>query len=239
MTRSAIIVTHGQPSDPQPQQDAVEALAAEVARLSGWRVVGATLAQPGALEDALTQVPDAAIYPMFMAAGWFTGIELPRRLALAGAPEAPILRPFGLDPGLPDLCRRTVAEAAAPYDWDIRQVTLLLIAHGSQRARASAEGTQNMAEILSVRFARVVTGFIEEAPYLGDAAAGLGPLSVALPLFATEAEHVTDDIPAGLAAAGFAGLHLPPIGLSPEVPRMIAAALERADSVIAEQPPEA
>lgn len=235
MTRPAIIVAHGQPSDPDPQQHAIEALAASVAALSGRQIIGATLAKPGALGDALTRAPDAVIYPMFMAAGWFTGVELPRRLTLAGAPGATILRPFGLDPGLPDLCRRSVRDAAEAAGWDAQQVILLLIAHGSQRARASAEATAAMADLLSPRFGRIVTGFIEEAPFLRDAAKDLGPRVIALPLFATQAEHVTDDIPAGLAAAGFTGTCLPPIGLSPEVPAMIAAALDRADSVIAQR----
>lgn len=240
MTRPAIIVAHGQPSDPQPQQDAAEALAAKVAALSGRQVIGATLAQPGALEDAVRGAPDAMVYPMFMAEGWFTGTELPRRLAKAAAgPGTTVLRPFGRDPGLPDLCRRTARDAALAAGWDAQQITLLLIAHGSQRARASAQGTREMADLLAPRFGRIVTGFIEEAPFLHDAAAGLGPRCIALPLFATRAEHVTDDIPKGLAAAGFAGTCLPPIGLSPEVPAMIAAALDRADSVIAPPPTEA
>ena len=112
-------------------------------------------------------------------------------------------------------------------------VTLLLIAHGSQRARGSAQGAEAMAELLRMRLGRVVTGFIEEAPFLADAARDLGPRALALPFFATQAEHVTDDIPAGLAKAGFAGPCLPPIGLAPEVPGLIADALCRADAAIA------
>lgn len=236
MTRPAIIVAHGQPSDPGPQQQAIEALAARVANLSGRQIIGATLAQTGALQDAVDRAPDAMIYPMFMAAGWFTSVELPRRLMQAGAPGATVLRPFGLDPGLPDLCRRSATEAAKAAGWNPQQVTLLLIAHGSQRARASAEATEAMADLLRPRFGRVVTGFIEEAPFLRDAAKDLGPRAIALPLFATRAEHVTDDIPVALTAAGFTGTCLPPIGLSSEVPQMIAAALDRADSVIAQRP---
>lgn len=233
MIRPAIIVAHGQPSNPDPQQAAIEELAARVAVLSERKIIGATLAQPDALDDAVAKMPDAMIYPMFMAAGWFTGTELPRRVTKAGGDDATILRPFGCHPALPDLCRRAVRDAAEASAWNPQQVTLLLIAHGSQRARASAEGTEEMAEVLRPRFGRVLTGFIEEAPFLRDAARDLGPRAIALPLFATRAEHVTDDIPDALAQAGFAGTCLPPIGLSSEVPGMISGALERADSVIA------
>ena len=237
--RPALIVAHGQPSDPGPQQAAVEGLAAAVAALSGRRVLGATLAMPGALDRAVAAAPDAMAYPMFMAAGWFTGTELPRRLAAAGAQGMDILPPFGLDPTLAELCLLKISQAAIVCGWDPHQVTLLLIAHGSQRARGSAQGAEAMAEMLRMRLGRVVTGFIEEAPFLVDAARDLGPRALALPFFATEAEHVTDDIPTGLAQAGFAGPCLPSIGLAFEVPGLIAAALRRADAAIASRRAEA
>ena len=233
MTRPAIIVAHGQPSNPGPQQRAVEALAAEVARRAGRQVLGATLAQPDALGDAVRSAPNGLIYPMFMAEGWFTGTELPRRLSALGAGQVTLLRPFGVDLALPDLCIGMVRQGAAAEGWDPAQVTLLLIAHGSQRARGSARGAEAMAEKLRPAFRQVVTGFIEEAPFLADAARDLGPHAIALPFFATRAEHVTDDIPEALAEAGFTGPCLPPIGLAPEAPKLIAAALDRCDAAIA------
>ncbi len=49
MTR-VLIVAHGQPGDPEPQQQAVETLAARIApHLPQAQVGGATLAMPGAL----------------------------------------------------------------------------------------------------------------------------------------------------------------------------------------------
>ncbi|WBU63686.1 CbiX/SirB N-terminal domain-containing protein [Paracoccus aerodenitrificans] len=235
MTRPAILVSHGQPSDPDPQQKAVEALAADVAAISGRRVIGATLAKTGALEDAVGAAPDALVYPMFMAEGWFTGTELPRRLEGAGGAGLTRLRPFGVDPGLSDLCLRLIRDEAEARGLSLQQVTLLLIAHGSKRARGSAKGAEEMAEKLRTGTGRVVTGFIEETPFLADAATGLGPDAIALPFFATRAEHVTDDIPEALAQAGFEGPCLPPVGLAPQVPALIAAALGRGDAAIASE----
>ncbi|MDO5611638.1 MAG: CbiX/SirB N-terminal domain-containing protein [Paracoccus sp. (in: a-proteobacteria)] len=218
----AVIVTHGQPGDPGPQQQAVEELAAAIqAHAPGLVVVGATLAMPGALAAAAR--PGCVVYPMFMAEGWFTTRELPRRLAGIGA-DARVVRPFGLEPALPALCIAKARQAAAAQGWAAQDSTVLLSAHGSQRARASANGARALAATMAPHFARIVNGFVEEEPYLADAARGLSR-AVSLPFFATRADHVTDDLPQALDQAGFDGPRLDPIGLAPEVPALIAASL--------------
>jgi sirohydrochlorin ferrochelatase len=50
---------------------------------------------------------------------------------------------------------------------------------------------------------------------------------VCLPFFAAEGGHVSDDIPAALAEAGFQGRVLPPVGLDARVSGIIAAAIAR------------
>lgn len=222
----ALIVAHGQPGDPAPQQRAAEALAAQVAALlPGMAVQGATLAMPGALDIAGN---DSLIYPLFMAAGWFTQSELPRRLARAGAPDARILPPFGSDPGLPALCLDLIAAAARTRGWALAQTHLLIAAHGSGRSPAPAAAARKMAAQLSPHVAATRCGFIEEAPHIADAARDLPGRSLCLPLFATCAEHVTDDLPQALEQAGFAGALLPPVGLAPAVPAMIAESIRAA-----------
>ncbi|MFT4012496.1 MAG: cobalamin biosynthesis protein CbiX [Paracoccus sp. (in: a-proteobacteria)] len=222
----ALIVAHGQPGDPGPQQQAVQALATQVAaRLPQARIRGATLAMPGALDIA---DDGTLIYPMFMAAGWFTRTELPRRLAQAGAPQARILPPFGSDPGLPALCLALLAQAAQAQGWSLNETHLLIAAHGSGRSHAPAEATRAMARTLAPHLAAITCGFIEEPPFLRDAARALPARALCLPLFATGAEHVTDDLPQALAQAGFQGISLPPVGLAAEVPAMIATSIRAA-----------
>lgn len=221
--RNAVIVSHGQPGDPGPQQQAIEDLAWAVAGHDpAIAVAGATLAMPGAL--AAVAEDDSLIYPMFMAEGWFTRSELPRRLAQAGAPGARILRPFGTDPALPGLITAKAHAAAAAQGWGAADTTLLLTAHGSGRSQASFTITTALADRIAPHFARVVTGFVEQEPFIADAARGL-TRAVSLPLFALRAEHVLDDLPAALDRAGFDGPRLDPIGLAPEVPALIAATI--------------
>lgn len=219
----ALIVAHGQPGDPGPQQAAVETLAARVGTHLDLPVQGATLAMPGALYVADA---DTLIYPMFMAQGWFTRSELPRRLALAGAAQARILPPFGADPGLPALCRRVLEQAATAQGWPLDDTHILIAAHGSGRSRAPHDAALKMARDLAPL--TVTCGFIEEPPHLADAARDLPARAICLPLFATRAEHVTQDLPEALSKAGFQGVTLPPIGMDPEVPAMIATSLKAA-----------
>lgn len=86
----ALIVAHGQPSDPCPAEAALSRFAERVAAQlpAGWQVEAATLAAPGALEAALAGAGAGAspllVYPMFIADGWFTQVNLPARLRAAG-----------------------------------------------------------------------------------------------------------------------------------------------------------
>lgn len=221
----AVIVSHGQPGEPEPQEQAIRDLAARVATENpGCEVRGATLAMPGALADACDD--HSLIYPMFMAEGWFTGTQLPRKLAEAGAANARIMRPFGTDPALPPLIVRLTHRAAAEQGWAPNDTTLLLTAHGSGRSQASFNITSALADLIAPHFARVVTGFVEQDPFIAEAAQGLAR-AVSLPFFALRAEHVTDDLPQALDQAGFDGPRLEPIGLASEVPAIIADALRR------------
>jgi sirohydrochlorin ferrochelatase len=225
MMQSALIIAHGQPSDPAPPEAEIAALAASVgARLPGWRIAGATLAAPGALERALEGLRDPLVFPFFMADGWFTRTELPRRLAAAGHAGLTLMPAFGLLPAVAPLAADISRAAAAASGWKAEETTLVLAAHGSGRSRASAEATRAIAATIG-GFASVRTGFVEEAPHIEDAARGLGTRALCLPLFVARWGHVQEDIPAALARAGFAGALLDPLGTHPSVPALIAHAL--------------
>ena len=120
MTRSALIVAHGQPSDPEPAEADLARLAAQVAALlPGWTVASATLAAPDALRRALAALgPEGRVFPLFMAGGWFTRVHLPARLAAAGAAGWQVLEPLGCDPALHDLAVRSpVTKRPTPWFW--------------------------------------------------------------------------------------------------------------------------
>lgn len=224
---AAIIVSHGQPSDPDPAQADLEAFAARVAAaLPDWHIGAATLARDGALDRALTAAgPDPLIYPLFMTEGWFTGDNLRKRLR--AAPEARILRPLGVSPALPGLAADLLCEVLTEKGWTAGETQLFIAGHGSGRSPNSARDTHAFADALAqhMTFAETRVGFVEEPPYLADQAFGLGAQAICLPFFARVLGHVIDDIPEALNAAGFEGVRLDPIGCAPRIPRLVADAL--------------
>lgn len=225
-TRSAIIVSHGQPSEPDPAERVLAELTAQVAALMpDWQLSSATLAKEGALDAAVAEVGrDPLVYPLFMTDGWFTQTTLPKRL---GAVHAHILAPLGTDPSLPALAARWLAEELRTRSWQAEATTLVVASHGSGKSRNSARDTQRFTDVLAAAmpFAEVRVGYIEESPFLGDIVFGAPEQSICLPFFAAEGGHVTDDIPEALDLADFRGLRLAPIGTHPAVPALVAQAL--------------
>lgn len=224
MTKHALIVAHGQPSDPRPAGAALEALAAKVeALLAGWSVGAATLAEEGAIARAVAGRPGGVVFPMFMAGGWFTKVQIPKKLGEAGAVGWTVLEPFGCDAAVHDLCVTLVREAGADQ--------AILAAHGSFKSSVPSDIARHVAgRIANETGVEVAAGFIDQEPQLSTLT---GPGGVCLPFFAAEGGHVSDDIPEALAEAGFAGRILPPVGLDARVPGIIAAAISRGTPVCA------
>ncbi|MBC7737485.1 MAG: CbiX/SirB N-terminal domain-containing protein [Candidatus Saccharibacteria bacterium] len=104
--------------------------------------------------------------------------------------------------------------------------SLILAAHGSSRSSVPSDIALMLARRIASETAikQVEAAFIDQAPQLAH---GINhdPDAVCLPYFAASGGHVTDDIPQALAEAGFQGRLLPALGLSPEIPAIIARAI--------------
>lgn len=229
---AALIVAHGQPSDPAPAAAEIAFLAAKVQSLMpGWHVRSATLAEPTALADRVAEAgPHGLVFPLFMAGGWFTRDHLPKQLAAAGGAAWRLLDPFGLDAGVQSLTVTLAREAAIATGKPPQDLHLLLAAHGSFRSPAPSEVAYAMAARIKadLGFASVQAAFIDQSPQIADIAATLPAGSIVLPFFAARGGHVIDDLPQALIAAGFSGTLLPPVGLDPRVPGLIRRALRAA-----------
>lgn len=216
MMKQALIVAHGQPSDPEPAARALQDLATAVQRLMpGWSVQSATLAEEAAILTAVAGREGGLVFPMFMSGGWFTRVQIPKRMAEAGAVGWTVLEPFGCDPLVHDLCVDIARETG------VQEV--ILAAHGSFKSPVPSDIAMHVAGRIATEVGvRCKAGFIDQDPQLASVT---GKGGVCLPFFAAEGGHVTEDIPAALAKAGFQGQILPPVGLDARVPGIIAAAL--------------
>lgn len=222
----AIIVAHGQPSDPDPAEKSLAVFADHVDRLAdGVFVHSATLAMPDALEQKMDSLPgDTIIYPLFMAKGWFVTSALPKRV---GARALRILDPLGVDPDLPALAADAVRIALTGKDWQSGTTDLVIAAHGSGRSRNPSAVTMDFAAKLELQmsFKSIRVGFVEEPPSICEAAIGTGPHAVCLPFFACTGGHVLEDVPQELSRAGFTGHVMPVIGELAPIQNQIAAKL--------------
>ena len=227
--KHALIVAHGQPSDPEPPERRLADMARDVqSHLKGWQVRSATIAAPNALEAQVAEMPaGGVIYPMFMSDGWFVSRVLPRRL---GQDAPAILPPLGFDPNLPALAADILRNALLANGWREEESTVLLAAHGSGRGDKAAKAARAFVNTLQplVPKMKIALGFIEEEPYVDAAAMGLGPRSICLPYFALEGDHCREDIPEALEKADFKGKLLRPLGEDPNIPKLIARALDAA-----------
>lgn len=201
-------------------------MAAQVAALLPGRMVGsATLAEAAAVADATQRMgPGGVVYPLFMAGGWFTRVQIPARLAAAGATGWQVLEPFGCDPALHDLAVQILREAGGGGQ-------VLLAAHGSFKTMVPSDVAHHVARVIAAASgASVAAAFIDQEPQLAEAT-GYGADALCLPFFAAAGGHVTLDIPAALASAGFRGRLLPAIGTDPRVPALIARAINAGQPV--------
>jgi sirohydrochlorin ferrochelatase len=220
-----LIVAHGQPTAPAAAAAELARFAAQVAALCPDRqIASVTLAEEGGLAKAVAVLgAGGRLFPMFMAGGWFTRVHLPAKLREAGALGWQVLEPFGCDPALADLAVTLVRETGAHQ--------VILAAHGSFKSSVPSDIAYALAEKISAETgAEVRAGFIDQDPQLASLT-GFG--QICLPFFAAAGGHVTQDIPAALAQAGFAGRILPPIGLDPRAVAVVAAALQAGRPVCA------
>lgn len=227
----AIIVAHGQPSDPEPAEASLARFTTEVNALAAdVSVHSATLANPGVLEQVMDSLPrDTVIYPLFMAKGWFVTSALPKRI---GDRNLRILDPLGTDPLLPDLVSDALKSTLKENNWSAAASDLVIAAHGSGRNRNPSTVAKGFAGQLSQRmtFRSIRVGFVEEPPSISDAANGASEQSLCLPFFACRGGHVLEDVPEELDKAHFRGTVLPVISELPPIQRQIAETLHAAFS---------
>jgi sirohydrochlorin ferrochelatase len=176
------------------------------------------------------------VYPLFASSGYFTRDRLVQLLDEASddGREIEMLPPLGLDPGLPALVRDQAAQSARDHGFAPADCTLMLLAHGSRRNPASRQATEQVALGIGgdAGFRRVATAFLEEPPFLDDAAASVDGPAVVIGLFSGAGLHGARDAPGLVARLDrreivFAGIMGSGPGIEDLVARAVTGALKQ------------
>lgn len=234
MSRTAVVLAaHGDRAGDTPnavllsQRDALAALAS-FAHVSAGVLKGEPDLTAALAAAAASGAERIAIYPMFMADGYFTRTVLPDRVTAAsvGLPLS-VLPPLGLDAGLPALLLREALAATARHGLQPRETQLIVVGHGSKLGPASAEATRAAATAMAreAAFADVVTAFLEEPAFLADVLAADRRPAVVSGFFSGDGLHAGEDVPGAIAASGRRAVYAGSAGASPGLPGLMVTAL--------------
>ncbi|MCF8466309.1 MAG: hypothetical protein K9G33_02815 [Sneathiella sp.] len=202
-----------------------------------------------ATQKNLPNLPKGEIFllPFFMSNGYFVAKCIPELFGLENGRRIELDRhiyqceALGTDPELADIIVTMGEEVCRDQSDDPKHVHLVLVAHGSEKSRASSEATylQRKAVESKKKFAAVSVAFLNERPYLEDWLLeqpddGL-PL-VLVGLFAADGPHAAEDVPSGISNwrakssspvnAHYAGA----VGVRPEIVRLIQHSISRCAS---------
>ena len=201
-----------------------------------------------ATQKNLPNLPKGEIFllPFFMSNGYFVAKRIPELFGLENGhriePDWHLYQceALGTDPELADIIVTMGEEICRDQSDDPKQAHLVLVAHGSEKSRASSEATylQQKAVLVKKKFAAVSVAFLNERPYLEDVLAeqGDGLPFILVGLFAADGPHATEDVPAAISAwraksgspvnAHYAGA----VGVRPEIVRLIQHSISRCAS---------
>jgi sirohydrochlorin ferrochelatase len=231
---AVVLASHGDRGGASPNA-ALHRQAEAVHALTGLSILTGMLKGDPTIERAVTDAAAAgaariAVYPLFMADGYFVQKVRERVHAAGVTPEPLILPPLGLDPALPDILLQE-AEAVAPRrGFEPLKSRLLVVGHGSKLGPASASATRKAAAraALARRFASVATAFLEEEPFVEDALRASTRPTIVAGFFFGDGMHAGEDVPDAIAETGADAIYTGAIGNSPAIAPLIAAAVRSA-----------
>jgi len=217
---------------------------AGVARLAGRLVAADVAPEVGfgfikgspSVDEAIRALSsrDILVYPLFLADGYFTRVALPQLVEQARQQDVArtisILPPVGLEPALADLIADEAVAAALAHAIAPEATTVVLLAHGSTKDRASRTAAEQMAQRMRQRgcFRDTRIALLEEPPSLAEAIAGTRGPVIVVGLFAGEGVHGADDARRLVAELGRDDVVLVgPVGTFAGIDAVIAIAVAR------------
>jgi len=241
MTDLVVLAAHGAGDGSEANRKVVELsrivadrIGAEV-RASFWK------GSPSFTEVARHFAGRAAwVVPVMASGGYYASLVLPERLSHGDPTGSFRLTPaLGTLPMFTAVALKMVDEVRSSAFRASGRPAVLVVGHGTTRVGTSGNVAREVARILAAayRSSEVLTAFLDQPPYLEDAARSLRdrPLLV-VPLLMGGGAHVRDDIlslfavePGSRARRRAAPIEvLPPVLDWPELPSLVLEALDAA-----------
>lgn len=232
-----LLLAHGERLDGQSNDD-VTRLAADIAsrNLAAETRVGFIAGTPQIAQALQTLTAGRILaYPLFMADGHFLRIAVNslRTAAKAGYPRraVTVMPPLGAETALANLVAAKAEAAACAQGLAPAETTLVLVAHGSKRNKASRRATETVAERLRALtpFAAVTSAYLDEPPALGEALESHPGPAVVVGMFVGHGLHARIDLPRLLASLpGRSIAFVGHVGGWREIADLVADGLQRA-----------
>ena len=146
--------------------------------------------------------PEIYIVPNFISEGYFTRTIIPREMELQDplttrdGKSLKYCDPVGSHPSMTQVLLRQARETAP--DVPEREISLLIVGHGTKLDENSAKASVHQASLLSDLgiYAEVLPSYMEEAPFVSDwASITKSAHVVVVPFFISDGLHSYQDIP--------------------------------------------
>ena len=172
------------------------------------------------------RAPRIFLVPFLMAEGYTARNVLAR--SLSDQPESRertrVCRPVGTHPRIAEVLSASALRCCRDRGWPPRETGVIVMGHGTRRSANSGGTAWRHAQAMARRrdFAAVGAAFLDQPPSLESALARIAaPHTVVVGLFADRGSHGESDVPRLLERAGHDGAYAGPIGVAPEMPRLI------------------
>ena len=203
-----LIIGHGSTVNPDSSASTL-AHAAEIRRRKVFAEIGCAFwKEEPSLRDALflfdpKSVREVYVVPNFISEGYFTQTVIPRELELNGQitkrSNGQIWKycdPVGNHSMMTELLLKRASEVA--QDADPAEISLLIVAHGTDLNENSAVAAKREAEKIRTlgKYAAVLNAYMEERPLVSDwQKLTTTPNVVVVPFFISDGLHSYQDIP--------------------------------------------
>jgi len=157
----------------------------------------------------LVESDEVFVVPLFLAEGYFTRQVVPRELRLVrdepGHRRFHYCRAVGAHPAMAGMIVERAREATGSSEEALRELSLVIIGHGSERSSTSGDTVHSLVERLrhTRAFAEVQCGFLDQDPGIASVLASVERRKIVLvPFFIAEGWHTRETIPRDLGLTG-------------------------------------